>query len=112
MWEAARGLLGRDYIDGALLVSHTQMVHTFGMRFAIDVVFCDRNLTVLHLATLKPWRLSRLVGHARYAIETEAGVTNNWAIGPGDRLTLEESPGGDLQDEHGHDSQHATRRGR
>ena len=36
-----RGLLGRDGLDGALLLPHTRSVHSFGMRFAIDVAFLD-----------------------------------------------------------------------
>ena len=35
------GLLGRDGIEGALLLRPARSVHTLGMRFAIDVAFCD-----------------------------------------------------------------------
>ena len=37
----ARGLLGRDGIDGALMIPRTRSVHSFGMRFDIDVAFLD-----------------------------------------------------------------------
>ncbi|MFC6341747.1 hypothetical protein ACFP8W_07160, partial [Nocardioides hankookensis] len=33
----SRGLLGRDGIDGALLLPKARQVHTFRMRFPIDV---------------------------------------------------------------------------
>ena len=34
-----KGLLGRDGIDGALLLVPARSVHTLGMRFDIDVAF-------------------------------------------------------------------------
>src|SRR5690606_17876248 len=55
-----QGLLGRDGIEGALLIVPARAVHTFGMRFPIDVAWCDRDLTVLRTATLRPNRLSRV----------------------------------------------------
>jgi len=50
--DRRRGLLGRDGIDGALLLRPARSVHTFRMRFAIDVAFCDRNLVVLGTCTM------------------------------------------------------------
>ena len=42
-----RGLLGRDGIEGALLLEPARSVHTVGMRFPIDVAFLARDGTVL-----------------------------------------------------------------
>ena len=39
-----KGLLGRDGIDGALLLVPARSVHTIGMRFPLDVAWCDRDL--------------------------------------------------------------------
>ena len=41
--QRARGLLGRAPLaaDEALLIRPCSSIHTFGMRFAIDVVFID-----------------------------------------------------------------------
>lgn len=36
-----KGLLGRDAVDGALLLSPAGSVHTFRMRFPIDVAYLD-----------------------------------------------------------------------
>ncbi len=52
------GLLGRDDLDGALVIRPCRNVHTLGMRFAIDVAFCDASGRVLHTSTLAPWRIS------------------------------------------------------
>ena len=49
-----RGLLGRDAIDGVLVLRPCRHVHTFRMRFAIDVAFCDVNGVVLRTCTLAP----------------------------------------------------------
>ena len=40
--ERMRGLLGRDGIDGALLLRPGKSVHSFGMRFPLDVAFGSR----------------------------------------------------------------------
>ena len=42
-----RGLLGRDGIDGAMLLRPARSVHSVGMRFPIDVAFCDQDLVVV-----------------------------------------------------------------
>jgi uncharacterized membrane protein (UPF0127 family) len=83
-----RGLLGRDDIDGALVIRPCRNVHTARMRFPIDVAFCDVSGRVLHTATLRPWRLSRVVPRAAFVVETRAGAFDRWALRPGDRLEL------------------------
>ena len=50
----AKGLLGRQGIEGALLLRPARSVHSFGMRFPIDVAFCDANLYVLDIVVLRP----------------------------------------------------------
>lgn len=89
-----RGLLGRDGIDGALLIRRTRSVHTFGMRFPIDVAFCDAGLRVLRVSTVPRNRLTLPVRHAQIVIETEADVMRHWELRPGDVLELRgERPG-------------------
>ena len=83
-----RGLLGRDDIDGALVIRPCRNVHTAGMRFAIDVAFCDAGGRVLHTTTLVPWRVSRVVARAAFAVEARAGSFDRWALRPGDHLEL------------------------
>jgi len=82
------GLLGRDGIEGALLLRPARSVHTLGMRFAIDVAFVDAELTVLRTCTMRPWRMSRPVRRARAVIEAEAGAFERWNLKPGDVLSL------------------------
>lgn len=53
-----RGLLGRDGVDGAVLLSPATSVHTFRMRFPLDVAYLDRHLRVIALHTVPPNRLT------------------------------------------------------
>ncbi len=84
----ARGLLGRDGIDGALMLSPSRAVHTLGMRFAIDVAYCDGELRVLRVVTMPRYRLSLPVWRARSVIEAEAGSFARWNLRPGDQLEV------------------------
>jgi uncharacterized membrane protein (UPF0127 family) len=70
-----RGILGRGLLSGeALIIDGGRQIHTFGLREAIDVVFCDRDWTVLHVVrSMKPLRMSRWVRRARFVIELRAG---------------------------------------
>ncbi|HEX6237795.1 MAG TPA: DUF192 domain-containing protein [Acidimicrobiales bacterium] len=86
--ERARGLLGRDGIEGALLLRPVRSVHTLGMRFPIDVAFCDEEMRVLRIVRMRPFRVSRPVRHARCAIEAEAGAFERWQLRPGDQLEI------------------------
>jgi hypothetical protein len=83
-----RGLLGRDRIDGALLLQPARSVHTLGMRFPIDVAFCDADLHVLRVVRLRRHRVSRVVWRSRAVIEAEAGAFDRWNLRPGDELEV------------------------
>ncbi|MFN0027501.1 MAG: DUF192 domain-containing protein [Acidimicrobiales bacterium] len=83
-----RGLLGRDGIDGALLLRPARSVHTLGMRFAIDVAHCDGDLKVLHVTRMRPHRIGRPFRQAYVIIEAEAGAFERWGLRVGDELAL------------------------
>ncbi|MEW1751194.1 DUF192 domain-containing protein [Streptomyces angustmyceticus] len=84
-----RGLLGRDGIEGALLLTPAGSVHTFGMRFAIDVAYLSRDFTVLAVRTMRPGRLGLPRLRARHVLEAEAGAMARWGLRPGIRLGVE-----------------------
>lgn len=83
-----RGLLGRDAMEGAILLRPAASVHTFGMRFAIDVAFCDTDLVVLEVCRMERWRLGRPRPGARAVLEAEAGAFSRWRLCPGDALEV------------------------
>lgn len=82
------GLLGRRGIDGALLLRPARSVHTIGMRFPIDVAFCDGDLRVLRVRSLKPWRVAPPVRRACVIIEAERGAFERWGLAVGDELAV------------------------
>ena len=61
--------------DEALMLSPGGSVHTFGMRYAIDVAFLDRQLKILRLAPrLPPWRICRAPTKTKHVVELRAGM--------------------------------------
>ncbi|NEC23229.1 DUF192 domain-containing protein, partial [Streptomyces parvus] len=87
-----RGLLGRDGIEGAMMLTPCGSVHTFRMRFPIDVAYLDRKFTVLAVTTMKPGRLGLPRLRARHVVEAEAGTMERWGVRPGVRLELKAAP--------------------
>ena len=87
--QRLRGLLGRDGLEGALLLPRCRSVHTMGMRFAIDVAFLDRSGCVVDVvAPMRPWRLGHLRLRARQVLEAEAGAFERWRLAAGDVLEV------------------------
>jgi uncharacterized membrane protein (UPF0127 family) len=85
-----RGLLGRAGMDdgSALILAPCSSVHTFFMRFAIDVLFVARDGRVLKLYPALPaWRIA-FAFRAFAAIELPAGTAAACDTRPGDTLTL------------------------
>jgi uncharacterized protein len=90
-WSRMRGLLGRSSLPSGegLLLRPAGSVHTFFMRFPIDVVFLDRNREVVGVAAdLAPWRTAGRRG-AKAALELAAGEAARLRVAEGDRLTLD-----------------------
>lgn len=83
-----RGLLGVDGVDGALLLTPAGSVHTFRMRFAIDVAYVDRKFNVLAVRTMKPGRLGLPRLRARHVVESAAGEMERWGLRPGTRVRV------------------------
>ena len=88
--ERSHGLLGRDSVEGALLLRPAFVVHTFGMRFPIDVAFCDRQLRVRAVTTMGRNRVNRPRVGTSVIVEAQAGAFNHWRLTPGSRLGIEE----------------------
>ena len=87
IWPArAHGLLGRDGIDGALLLQPGRWVHTLGMRFPIDVAFCGRDRTVIATVRMERHRVGRPRLRAACVVEAEAGAFARWGLVAGSVL--------------------------
>lgn len=70
----------------ALVLEPCRQVHTFGMRFPIDAVFRDRAQRVVHVQTLVPRRISKLVRNARSCIELPDGLASECGLVEGVQL--------------------------
>ena len=93
LWTRMRGLMGRRELEPGegLLLRPSGSVHTCFMRFAIDIVFLDRELRVLAVSpAVRPWRL-RLQRGARAVLELPAGEAERVGIAVGEELTVEGS---------------------
>jgi uncharacterized membrane protein (UPF0127 family) len=84
----AIGLLGRDDIEGAMLLRPARSVHSFGMRFDLDVAFVDGGNTVVRMLRLHRNRLTPPVWRARCVIEAEAGSFGHWQLKIGDEVEI------------------------
>lgn len=85
-----RGLLGRDRLEPghALVIAPCGSVHTFFMRFSIDVLFITRKGRVVKCAhEVRPWRIA-LALTAYAAIELPAGTLRRTGTRRGDQLLL------------------------
>ncbi len=84
------GLMFRRQMIGfdSLLVTNTNSIHTFFMRYSIDVLFVDKEFRIIKIyRSIKPWRMTRMVWKARHALELMSGtVPEN--VEAGDRLEI------------------------
>ena len=85
-----KGLLGRDGLESGegLLLRPASAVHTYFMRFPIDVVFLDAALVVVGISDdVDPWRATSRRG-AKAVLELRAGESARRGLAVGDRLEL------------------------
>jgi uncharacterized membrane protein (UPF0127 family) len=83
-----KGLLGQDRLpDGqALVIAPTQGIHTFGMRFDIDVVGISRDGTVVSIRTAVPRRRVVFSWRAFAIVELAAGTAATAELSIGDKV--------------------------
>jgi len=83
------GLLKHDRLEAGegLWIYPTQAIHTFGMKFPIDVVFIDKQMRVRRVyQNLAPYRLTTLVWSAQSALELPSGSLAGTETEIGDEL--------------------------
>jgi uncharacterized membrane protein (UPF0127 family) len=91
----SKGLLGRDSLakGEALWIVPCESVHTFFMRFALDLVYLDRSRRIIKIRTnVQPWRLSACL-RAHSIIELAAGSIDPKGTAVGDQLAFEPAYG-------------------
>ena len=86
-----KGLLGLTSMPpgSAIIIAPTSAIHTWFMRFEIDVAFVDRDGRVVKTRhSLRPWRVFGAL-RAFAAIELPAGTLASSGVKPGDTLLME-----------------------
>jgi uncharacterized membrane protein (UPF0127 family) len=88
--DRRKGLLGRTSLPPGhvLIIAPTNLVHTFAMRFAIDILFMARDGRVLKISRAVPRR--RIAGSLRAfaVLEFAAGHADSSDIRVGDVLDV------------------------
>ncbi len=92
-FERALGLMfkGRLEEGEGLLIEFSRLlrsrsIHSFFMRFTIDLIFIDSDMKVVDLATLGPWRVYGPKGQCARVLEVNEGTTKRKGIEIGDLM--------------------------
>ena len=85
------GLLGTTALPEGegLWLSPCTSVHSFFMRYPIDILFLNAQHEVIHQQTLVPWRLSKVKAKSVGVLELPAGTLLKTGTTAGDVLSLE-----------------------
>lgn len=88
------GLMGRAELQDnqGCYLSPCNSIHTFSMRFPIDVLFLSKEGIVLEIESrMKPWHVKPIVLYARSVLELTAGSAEQHGISTGDRIIFQPS---------------------
>jgi uncharacterized membrane protein (UPF0127 family) len=91
-WTRLKGLLGRPGLEDGegLLITDSQGVHMWWMKFALDVALLDDEGRVVALyRDLQPGKRTRMHWNAKYALEVPVGVLDESETAEGDVLEWE-----------------------
>jgi uncharacterized membrane protein (UPF0127 family) len=76
IFSRMKGLMFDEKIDGdGLLIRPCNSIHTFFMRFEIDVVFLNKDLKIVKIIrNMPPWRMSKIYFDAWQVLEFTGGT--------------------------------------
>ena len=92
LFPRMKGLLGRSALPKgqALVIASCNCVHTFFMRFPIDLIFLDKsNRAVKVIHSLKPFRITPAYLKAVLTIELPPGTLASTSTQEGDIISIE-----------------------
>lgn len=89
--ERRRGMKAFPDASVPLIIPNCKWVHSFGMRFPIDVAYLDITDTIITIRTLRPNRIARPVIQASRVVETKPNAFRHWNVGPGDVLCIRDA---------------------
>ena len=87
-----KGLMGTTLQEGeGLQIQPCNSIHTFWMKTAIDVIFVDKNHSVLKvILNMERGKMSPMVKGSKYVIEALPGAFDHVNIG--DRVGIDDKP--------------------
>lgn len=93
------GLMGKKHLDDGegLLLMNSPCIHCFFMKIPIDAIYLSREMKVLGVETLKPWRIGKYFRNAAHVLELGEGKASK--VRPGDAIVIDQTKrerGGDL----------------
>ena len=94
-WSRLVGLLATPKLEDpcGLWIQPCNSVHTIGMRYAIDVIFVNRDGTIAKIVDrLPPWRAAGC-RKAKSTLELRAGLAHALSLKPGMMVELREADG-------------------
>lgn len=92
LWSRTRGLLWRPALSSGegLLIRPCKGVHTFLMRYPIDVIFLNRQNRVIHtVPNLRPQRVTRVLLRSQTVLELPAGTVMASGTAAGNEIVFE-----------------------
>jgi len=92
-WSRLRGLMCRDAssfpVGDGLWIVPSRGVHTFAMKFPIDVIYLDSKKIVVHLEqSLKPWRVAPMSLRAASVLELPGSTLQSSGTTVGDEIEI------------------------
>jgi len=91
-FKRMKGLLDRKELKKgqALVLKPCNSIHTFFMRFRIDVLFVAKDNAVIEaIPNIRPFRLTYIYFNAALAIELPTGTIQSSSTSKGDSILLE-----------------------
>lgn len=78
-----RGLMLRKTLSPGegLLLRKCSSIHCCFMRFPIDVIYLSKDMTVVGIETVKPWRVGRIFPGAKHVLELEENRGSGLQVG-------------------------------
>jgi uncharacterized membrane protein (UPF0127 family) len=92
-WSRLRGLIGTTHAGfppgQALWIVPCRGVHTFAMRFPLDLLYLDRARKVIDVhENVQPWRVAPLRFHAASVMELPPGAIRKSRTEIGDKVEI------------------------
>lgn len=90
-WARGRGLMFADSLETGegLIIDPCTSIHTFWMRFPLDVLYMDREGTVVRAdERMAPWRIGPVFTGSKWVIELPPGTISATGTVAGDTIEI------------------------